>query len=308
MTTVMTHKTGVHEMGPAVIAIGVFDGVHLGHQTLISDAIKIARDRRIMSCVLTFDRDPDQVVTPQDAAPQLTTFEDKIALIRTVGPDAILVVPFDEWLASLTPADFCIDVLLDAAEPVACIVGYDFRFGHRASGDVHTLHELGDLHGFDVITHPLVRVGEAPITSTRIRGLVTAGKVAEAASLLGRQHRLRGTVVHGKRIGHELGTPTANVEVDARFAVPAAGVYAAWGTVGERRYPAAVSVGTPPMFPDSACSLEAHLIGFEGDIYEAELMVEFADRLRDLEVFPSVQALASAITADIARVRMLLGV
>ncbi|MDZ4167543.1 MAG: bifunctional riboflavin kinase/FAD synthetase, partial [Coriobacteriia bacterium] len=117
MTTVMTHTRGVHEMGPAVIAIGVFDGVHLGHQTLVSDAITYAKSRGFASCVLTFDRDPDQVVTPCHAAPQLTTFEDKIALLRQLGPDAILVVPFDPWLASLTPEDFCIDVLLDASEP-----------------------------------------------------------------------------------------------------------------------------------------------------------------------------------------------
>lgn len=294
-------------MGPAVIAIGVFDGVHLGHQTLVRDAIAIARQRNVASCVLTFDRDPDQVVTPGQAAPQLTSLEDKIALIRAIGPDAILVVPFDEWLASLTPADFCADVLLDAAEPVACVVGYDFRFGARASGDANTLRELGDFFGFDVVTHPLVRSGGEVVTSTRIRGLVADGKVAEAAELLGRPHRLRGVVVHGRGAGRDLGTPTANLDVDARFALPAGGVYAGWATTASGRYPAAISTGLPPMFPSATCVLEAHLLGFGGDLYGQPMMLEFVERLRDQHSFESSVELSAAIAQDVARVSALLG-
>jgi len=306
MTTVMTHSRGVHEMGPAVIAIGVFDGVHLGHQTLVADTIALARERRSASCVLTFDRDPDQVVTPDRAAPQLTSLEDKITLLAAIGPDAILIVPFDEWLASLTPDDFCIDVLLDASEPVACVVGYDFRFGTRASGDADTLRELGAMHGFGVVTHPLVHVDGAPVTSTRVRSLVASGDVAAAAHLLGRPHRLRGTVVPGQGRGRGLGAPTANIHVDARFALPAPGVYAAWATGPTGRYPSAVSVGTPPTFPGATCELEAHLIGFEGDLYHRPLMIEFVKRLRDQHAFSSSEALAAAIAGDIASVSELL--
>lgn len=307
MTTVMTHSRGVHEMGPAIIAIGVFDGVHIGHQTLVRDTIALATQRRVASCVLTFDRDPDQVVTPERAAPQLTSLEDKIAMLRAVGPDAILVVPFDEWLASLSPDDFCIDVLLDAAEPVACVVGYDFRFGHRAEGDAQTLHALGELHGFEVVTHPLVRAGGEPVTSTRIRAMVAAGAVAEAAELLGRPHRLSGTVVHGRGEGKKLGAPTANLDVESRFALPSPGVYAAWVTVPAGRYPAAVSVGVPPMFPDATCLLEAHLIGFEGDLYGQHALIEFVDRLREQRRFASATELGTAIASDVSRVSALLG-
>lgn len=306
MTTVMLHSRGVHEIGPAVIAIGVFDGVHVGHQTLVRDTIALARERRVASCVLTFDRDPDQVVTPGRAAPQLTTLEDKVALLRAVGPDAILIVPFDEWLSSLTPADFCIDVLLDAAEPVVCMVGYDFRFGVNASGDAATLHALGELHGFEVVTHPLVRIGNEPVTSTRIRSLVTAGRVAEAAELLGRPHRLRGTVVHGRGEGRALGTPTANLDVEARFALPAPGVYAGYATVAAGRYPAAVSVGVPPTFPDATCVLEAHLIGYNGELYGENPMIEFVERLREQQRFDSAEDLGRAIASDVARVATLL--
>lgn len=307
MTSIMTHATGRHEMGPAVIAIGVFDGVHIGHQQLIADTITIAREKRCASCVLTFDRDPDQVVTPLHAAPQLTSYAEKLRLISALGPDAILVVPFDEWLASLSPDDFCIDVLLDAAEPIACVVGYDFRFGTHASGDADTLRALGSLHGFQVVTHPLVHHEGAPVTSTRIRGLVAAGQVEQAAALLGRNHRLDGVVERGKGLGREIGVPTANLHVGAEFALPAPGVYAGWATVAGERLPAAISVGVAPTFPEATCVLEAHLIGFEGDLYGANVVVEFAQRLRDQRAFTSNEALAEAIHADIEKARVLLG-
>ena len=307
MTTVMTHVRGVHEMGPAVIAIGVFDGVHLGHQTLVADTIQLARERRSASCVLTFDRDPDQVVTPDRAAPQLTTVEDKITLLASLRPDAILIVPFDEWLASLTPADFCMDVLLDAAEPVVCVVGHDFRFGAHAAGDADTLRSLGDILGYEVLAHPLVHSDGEPVTSTRIRSLVSVGDVAAAAALLGRPHRLRGNVVHGQGLGVALGVPTANLHVDARFALPAPGVYAAYATARTGRYAAAVSVGVPPTFPDATCELEAHLIDFEGDLYDSPLMIEFVERLRDQRAFATNAELATAIADDVARIAAMLG-
>ncbi|MDO8848368.1 MAG: bifunctional riboflavin kinase/FAD synthetase [Coriobacteriia bacterium] len=304
---VITHVRGMHELGPAVMAIGVFDGVHIGHQALVTDMITIARERHSAACVLTFDRDPDQVVTPSHPAKQLTTLEDKIALLSDLGPDVVLIIPFDDWLASLTPDDFCIDVLRDAAEPVACVVGFDFRFGTRASGDADTLRALGSLHGFQVITHPLVHAEGAPVTSTRIRALVARGEVAAAAALLGRPHRLRCEVVHGKRIGHELGTPTANLTVGHEFAVPATGVYAGWATVAGERYPAAISVGISPTFPDATCDLEAHLIGFDGDLYGQSMMLEFVERVREQQAFASTEALAQAIADDVAHIAALLG-
>jgi riboflavin kinase/FMN adenylyltransferase len=306
LASIVTWSQDASNLGPACVAIGVFDGVHIGHQALVRDMIAIARERNSAACVLTFDRDPDQVVTPLHAARQLTTLEDKISCLSDLGPDVILIVPFDDWLASLTPDDFCIDVLRDAAEPVACVVGYDFRFGTHASGDADTLRALGSLHGFQVITHPLIHADGAPVTSTRIRALVAQGDVAAAAALLGRPHRLRCEVVHGKRIGHELGTPTANLTVGHEFAVPATGVYAGWATVGGERYPAAISVGVPPTFPDATCDLEAHLIGFTGDLYGQEMVLEFVERVREQRSFPSRDALAQAIADDVARIAALL--
>jgi riboflavin kinase/FMN adenylyltransferase len=306
MTAILTYHSGEHEIGPAVVALGVFDGVHVGHQALVTDTISHARARDCASCVLTFDRDPDQVVAPAHAAPQLTTIGYKVDLLAALQPDAILVVPFDLHLASLTPSAFCTDVLLDAARLVACVVGHDFRFGFKASGDATTLAALGATHGFDVMMHPLVHVGGEPVTSTRIRQLVARGDVAEAATLLGRAHRLEGIVERGQGIGRSLGAPTANLTVAARFALPAPGVYAGWATALGNRYPAAISVGIPPTFPDATCPLEAHLIGFDGDLYGRPVLLEFAWRLRAQRAFASSAALSSAIAEDIAHIAGLL--
>lgn len=307
MTTVLHHVPGVHDVGVAALALGVFDGVHLGHQALISDTVAHARQRGVASCVLTFDRDPDQVVTPESAAPQLCTLDDKLGLISALGPDAILVVPFDASTAALSPEDFLARVVLDACQPILCLVGHDFRFGRQATGDVSALRRFGIDHDFSVIAHDLVQAEGAPITSSRIRALVAAGEMAAAARLLGRPHRLRGTVVHGRALGHALGTPTANLDIDARFALPAPGVYAAWATVGGARHKAAVSVGIPPTFPDATCRLEAILVDFDGDLYGAEVTVEFVERLREQRAFDDLHELADSIRADAARAAEILG-
>ena len=306
MTQVLWHRPGVHDVGQAVIAIGVFDGVHIGHQALVTDAVDRARRAGIVSVVPALQRHPDQVVTPDSAAPQLTTLDDKLALLAGLGPDAVLVVPFDHALASLAPADFLEGVVLDTAVPVTCVVGADFRFGARASGDVATLREFGETHGFNVVAHDLVRAEGAPVTSTRIRRLIAAGDVATARVLLGRPHRLHGTVAPGAGLGQGLGFPTANLDIDARFALPAHGVYAAWATVTAGRFPAAVSVGVPPSFPDATCELEAHLLGFSGDLYGQEVAIEFVERIRDQRPFPNRETLSAAIADDVARIAALL--
>ncbi|MDZ4166489.1 MAG: bifunctional riboflavin kinase/FAD synthetase [Coriobacteriia bacterium] len=306
MTVVIRHEPGVHDVGAAAIALGVFDGVHRGHQALITEAIAQAGRRGVASCVLTFDRDPDQIVTPERAAPQLMTLDDKLDLIASLGPDAILVVPFDRALAALSPGAFLDEVVLDACRPVVCVVGRDFRFGHRAEGTVDSLATLGVRHGFEVVAYDLVVAEGEPVTSSRIRTLVGAGDVATAALLLGRPHRLHGTVIRGRGLGRTLGTPTANLDVDARFALPAPGVYAARATVPAGRFTAAVSVGVPPTFPDATCELEAMLVGFDGDLYGAEIMLEFVERLRDQRAFPDTGSLARAIGRDARRAAALL--
>lgn len=308
MTQVLWHRAGDERIGETAVALGVFDGVHVGHQTLIRDAVETAADEGVSCCVVTFDRDPDQIVTPERAAPQLTSLADKLRLIGELGPDVILVVPFDAGLAAVTPESFIDDVLMRVLIPRIVIVGEDFRFGARAAGDVSTLRACGVRDGFEVISHELVTREGAPVTSTRIRGLVGSGDVAMAARLLGRPHHLEGRVVAGRSRGRRLGAPTANLEFDERMALPGPGVYAARVLHDARAYRAAVSVGLPPTFDDSISRFEVHLLDFEGDLYGATLKVEFVERIGDHRHYATETDLASAIAAFVAAVRALVAV
>jgi riboflavin kinase/FMN adenylyltransferase len=294
-------------LGPSCAAVGVFDGVHLGHQALVRDAVRLAAAEECLSVVVTFDRDPDQVVHPAAAAPQLLDLEDKLSFLSDLAPDAILVVPFEARIATMAPFVFLDEVLLDALDAVSVVVGYDFRFGHRAEGDVDSLVRYGRGHGFTVVAHDLVNVDGEPVTSTRVRRLVASGDVAGAARLLGRPHRVKGDVVHGRAAGADLGAPTANLAAGPFAALPADGVYAGRASVEGAAYAAGIAVGVPPTFPDSAVGFEVHLIDYEGDLYGRTVTVEFIERLRDQRAFDSEAELADAIAADLDSVRELLG-
>ncbi len=284
----------------AVTAIGVFDGVHIGHAALLKATVERAHALGIGSAVVTFDRDPEQVVVPDKHIPQLLTLDDKIACISETGIDTVLIVPFDLDIARMAPERFIEDVLVATFEPKEVFVGEDFHFGHMAQGDVALLQEIGTRLGFVVTPMPLVQEGGKPVTATRIRSLIATGEVEEAARLLSRPHRIRGTVVHGRGEGEDvLGIPTANISFSPHAALPRDGVYAGYGSVGEQRFPAAVSVGRPPMYPISLDRMEVHLVGFEGDLYGREVLVEFLARLRDQKVFDSEEELAEAMRSDI---------
>lgn len=301
---IVTWQAGAEPLGEATVAIGVFDGVHVGHQALLHATVADAAERGVQAVTLTFDRDPDQVVAPEIAAPQLLTLADKLVAIERTGIDAILVVPFTRELADLSPEAFLETVLLSALTPRAVHVGRDFRFGHLAAGDTATLERFGTAHGFDVIAHDLVTIEDAPVTSTRIRALVAAGEVAEATQLLGGRPCVTGTVHRGRGEGTALGVPTANVVPVEFAALPGDGVYAGRAILDDgSKYAAAISVGTPPMFPQAKDYLEAHLLGFAGDLYDQPVTLEFWERLRGQRRYESLDALKAAIAEDVERTR-----
>ena len=303
MSDIVTWGPATDHIGACVVALGVFDGVHVGHQALVADAVSLAESEGACSVVLTFDRDPDQVVSPTTAMPQLLDLEDKLALLADQGAGVVLVVPFTPRLAAMSPLTFLDEVLLATMSPVAVAVGRDFRFGHRAEGDVDVLTRYGAAHGFRVLAHDLVSDDGGPITSTRIRHLVHSGDVAQAAALLGRPHRVRGLVVHGRGAGAAIGFATANLAIDPYAALPAPGVYAGRATIGDTTYPAAISVGRPPTFPEAHDDFEVHAVGYLGDLYGRALAIEFLARLRDQRAFDDAESLAEAVASDIERVR-----
>lgn len=308
MTTRIVEWTpGAADLGRAVAAVGVFDGVHIGHQALVRLALERAAALGVMGLVVTFDRDPDQVVTPDAAAPQLLTLEDKLLFLSELGPDAILVVPFCRKIADTAPDRFISDVLLDAFDPAEIVVGVDFRFGCKASGTIDTLKGFGARHGFLVRASELVEASGGPVTSTRIRRLVSEGHVGDAARLLGRPPRVRGRVVRGRSVGRGLGFPTANVTPVKYAALPADGVYAGRVVVDGASHMAGISVGTPPTFPEARDYLEAHLVDFEGDLYGAQVAVEFVERMHGHQAFTSPEDLTHAIRHDILTAIDILG-
>lgn len=304
MNAVVTWETGSEPLGEAVAAIGVFDGVHIGHQALIERASLDARRRSLPCVAVTFDRDPDQVVTPDASAPQLLTLANKCAYLLEAGADRVLVIPFDADLAAMPPDVFIRRVLCAALTPSAVHVGVDFRFGHYAEGSVGTLVKHGEEVGFEVLAHELVVADGAPVTSTRIRALVATGDIALAASLLGRDHVVTGVVVRGRGAGlRDLGVPTANLVPVEHAALPADGVYEGWASVEGLRTPAAISVGVPPSFPQAHERLEVHLVDHDQDLYGLTLTVGFIRRIRPQRRFASEAELATAIKNDIDQVR-----
>lgn len=307
MEVVVGPQRSVPPASGSAVTIGAYDGVHRGHRQLIGELRRLAAERGLATAVVTFDRHPATVVRPASAPLLLTDLDQKLALLADTGVDRTLVVPFDRGRADESAEDFVLDVLVGALAARLVVVGENFHFGHGRKGDVAMLRELGAVHGFDVVGWRLMAdAGGAPVSSTRIRGLLAHGDVAGAAELLGRPHQVRGTVERGDgRGGPELGMPTANVRLPAATALPAPGVYAGWhrrpdGSI----HPAAVSLGHRPQFyAGGRLLLESHLLGFEGDLYGEEALVSFVALLRRERVFPSVEDLVVQMHRDVEAAR-----
>lgn len=295
------------EWGRSVVTIGVFDGVHRGHQRIIARAAELAGDLHLPAVVITFDPHPDEIVRPGTRPPQLCSPRRRVELLADLGADAVMVLPFTLELSRMGPDEFVQSVLVDRLHAARVVVGEDFRFGHRARGDVTRLRELGDKYDFDAEGVPLVANGE-PISSTMIRRRLAEGAVKSAARLLGRPHRVEGVVVRGARRGRDLGFPTANLETLPHTAIPGDGVYAGYLHAPGERWPAAISIGTNPTFGDGARVVEAYALDRDDlDLYGEHVGVDFVARLRDTLKFDSVDALVEQMHRDVDRARELTG-
>ena len=297
----------------AVVTIGVYDGLHLGHQALIGQVRRIAAERGARSAVLTFDRHPASVVRPESAPQLLTDAEQRLELLAATGIDAAVVLPFDAERAAEPAADFVEELLVACLRAEAVVVGEDFHFGRNREGNVDLLRKLGQVHGFDVVPVELVGRGDgvaAPVSSTAIRRALAGGDVARAAAMLGRPFEARGTVVHGDQRGRLLGFPTANVEVWNRVCLPADGVYAGWYVRPDGgQHACAINIGRRPTFYAHAdhSLLEAHLLDFEGDLYGERAKVRFVEFLRSERKFDGIEALVAQLRNDVAHAQQLLG-
>ena len=295
---------------PRALALGTFDGVHAGHRAVIGRAVEIARERGLASAVVTFDRHPLTVVDPARAPRLLTSNEEKIRLIGEMGPDELVMLPFDEHLAALTPAEFCAGLLAGKLQARAVVVGENYNFGARGAGDAAQLRACGAANGYEVEICPLVTEHGEAISSTRIRRLLHDGELEEVREILGRPPSAAGIVVHGDKRGRTLGVPTANVDVEAGTIFPGRGVYAVRASVNGVWYRAAVNIGHNPTFqskdaPTTHITVEAFLLDFSGDIYDREIRLDFLHKIRDELRFESVDALVVQMREDIAAARRL---
>jgi riboflavin kinase / FMN adenylyltransferase len=306
------------DLGRTVVTIGMYDGVHRGHQQLIGAAVARAQAMRRPCLLLTFDPHPAEVVRPGSHPAILTSLDRKAELVAGLGVDAMCVLPFTAEFMRLPPETFTHTVLVEHLHAAQVVVGDNFTYGHRAAGTVGTLTTEGRRFGFAVEGVPLAEdssdSGDVTISSTYIRACVAAGDMVAAARALGRPHRVDGVVVRGDRRGRDLGYPTANVESPQYTAIPADGVYAGHlvtrdprSGASRERLPAAISVGTNPTFQGSRRTVEAFVLDYAGDLYGEHVGVEFASRLRPMEAFADIEGLLTAMAKDVSDTRQILG-
>ncbi len=284
------------------VTIGNFDGVHLGHQTVLSDLAERARALGgIPRAVLTFDPHPVAVMAPAHAPRLLTSIDQRIEILDYLGVDTVGVLPFEQ-VRTMTPEQFVSDVLARGLGARVVAVGSNFRFGHERAGDIEALRAGGAAFGYEVDVVPLLE-GDGPVSSSGIRVMVAGGAVENARQALGRAFELRGVVVGGERRGRTIGFPTANVVPPSDMAIPARGVYAAKVRVGAHLHPAVVNVGVRPTFDGEQELVEAHLLDFEDELYGQLIGVLFERRLRDEMKFSGVAELVEQIEYDVADAR-----
>jgi len=300
------------DSGPgAVVTIGVYDGVHLGHHAVLRLVRELADARGLAAVCITFDRHPAEVVRPESAPKIITTPEQKLELLDATGYlDLAFVLRFDEARSQEPATDFVREVLVNAGHARLVVIGADFHFGKGRGGDVALLQQMGAQLGFEVLGVGLEAApGGVIYSSTHIRELLAAGDVRGAAELLGRPHEVRGVVAEGDRRGRELGFPTANIAVSGPCCLPADGIYAGWfaGADGVTRM-AAISLGRRPTFYEAADAslLEAYVLDFDGDLYGQDVRVRFVQHLRGEMKFGSVDALVAQIEQDVADTREVL--
>jgi riboflavin kinase/FMN adenylyltransferase len=291
--------------GGSVVAIGTFDGVHVGHQAVLAEARNVAEGLNVPSVVAIFDRHPASVVRPESAPRLLTDLHHRIELLDATGVDLCYVVRFDEERSMQEPEEFVSEVIAGRLAAKALVVGEDFHFGRRRRGDTAVLGDLESVYGFKVIGLPLVgrEAAAGVVSATAVREALGRGDVIRAAEMLGRFHEVRGVVEHGDHRGRTIGFPTANVAVPGDVALPGDGVYAGWyeGPSGEE-HRAAINLGKRPTFYDhnGLRLLEAHLLDFDGDLYGQHAKVRFKMWLRGEVKFPSIDALVERLRRDVA--------
>jgi riboflavin kinase/FMN adenylyltransferase len=292
-------------LGPSAVAVGSFDGLHLGHRAVVERLLAAARSQDLQVAWITFDPHPRCVLDPANCPAQVTTLEERLSLVRPLGVEQAIVLEFTRSLAALTAEEF-MERLQAAIELRCLVVGYDFALGRGRRGDTAWLGAHGRDHGYRVEVVEPFRLGAAEVHSSEVRRLLTLGEVEQANRLLGRQFAMSGLVEPGDRIGRDLGWPTVNLAVPPTKLVPGRGIYAGWADTPAGAYQAAISIGYRPTFHKTELRVEAHLLDFTGDLYQQRLELRFVARLRDEVQYPDAASLSVQIARDVEETRRIL--
>jgi riboflavin kinase/FMN adenylyltransferase len=288
-----------------VLAIGVLDGVHLGHQRILERLKDVASQEGRLSGVLTFLNNPRSVLRPDNPTSYITSVEERLALLRESGVDIVIPLTFDLELSRLRAREFA-GILQERLRMTGLVMGYNFAMGYKREGDPETLRALGDEMRFSITIVDAVSAEEERVSSTTIRNEVAAGNVARAAQFLGRAFSIHGNVVKGMARGKTLGFPTANLDIPGDQLLPGDGIYATWALVGEKLYMSATNVGTRPTFGESERAVEVFIFDYDGDLYDTDLRVKFVKRLRDEIRFDTPEALVAQMHLDVEQTRDIL--
>lgn len=286
-------------------SLGNFDGVHRGHQAILKRVVENSRDLDLPSVVMTFDPVPKKVLSPETAPPLIQTLEQRLEIFERLDIDNTIIVVFDMEFARKSPEEFVRQYLIELLHVQAFIVGGNFAFGHRKQGNITLLKQMGTQYGFTVECVDAVQDGGARISSTLIRGEIQAGQIEQALIHLGHPFSLRGVIIKGEQLGGKIGIPTANLQVRNEL-LPGRGVYACRAIFEKQVFPAAVNVGYRPTVGGKNLTVEAHLIGFSGELYEKEMELQFFHRIREEKQFAGIDALRNQILSDINAARLYL--
>ena len=302
MRTVRGLESYRPEAVASAVALGAFDGIHLGHRAILGTAVTEARHGKLQALACTFDRHPMEVLQPDRAPLPITTLDERLELIAETGIDTTVVIPFTPAVAGIEAKAFVQDVLVGTLKAQEIVVGFNHRFGRGARGDAQLLETLAGPLGFRAHIVPALTVDGIAVSSSEIRAALQRGDLPSAARLLGRPYSIRGEVVRGAGRGRTLGFPTANVKTDRPLGLPV-GVYVCRLTVTARQHQAVVNVGFRPTFGETELAVEAHVLDFTGDLYDKRVTLTFIRRLREERKFPSVDALRQQIALDVAAAR-----
>jgi len=295
------------ELMAGAVTVGNFDGVHLGHRALLDAASTEAKVLHGPTLAVTFDPPPHQVLFPGPIRPSLTTLPERAELLHQAHADHVVILRTTPALLALSPEAFFEDVLARQLGAKAIVEGRDFRFGRNRGGSNATLRQLCAKAGLVFVEVAQLSHGGEPVSSSRVRGTILKGDVGLAAELLARPHQVSGPVITGAKRGRTIGFPTANLS-EVSTVLPGNGVYAVRALVDGKRYPAAANIGPNPTFGEDAQKIEAHLIGFSGDLYGKTVTVEFIARLRDTRPFAGVKELVEQLNRDVEEAKRVLGV